>query len=494
MNLSQILERISYQHVQGQKDPDIQRICLDTRSVTKGDLFICIRGARFDSHSCLQEIADKGAAAVVIERPLSECGPLRPDTDMAVIQVPDCRIAQAQTAAAWFGHPAEKLTTIGITGSKGKTTAAHMLAGILEADGRRVGVLGTNGAEIAGKVYELSNTTPSAYEVQMYLRKMMEEGLDTAVIECSSQGLKQHRVDGFTFDCGVFLNISKGDHIGPNEHPDFEDYLRCKGMMIRCSRQGFVNHDDPMTAKLLEGMDTPVLSFGHTAASDYYVKSMQKTFADGAPGYTFETGGRLEGTFYVNLPGEFNVSNAVAAIAVADYLHASPKAIREGLSHLSIKGRFDLVYKSDDLTICVDFAHNGLSTRHHLEAVREYRPKRVVCVFGADGNRSKDRRYEMGEASGRLADFSIITSGHNRWESFDVIAKDILVGMHRTNGKYIIIPDRREAIRYAIEHREPGDFITILGLGHETYQEENGVKRHYSDAETVRELVKELIP
>ena len=492
MKLSKLFERSDYKILQGSLDREITGISLNTKQVADDNLFICIKGARFDSHSCLQEIADQGAAAIVVERPLAQCGPL--DADVTVIQTASTRIAEAQIEAAWYGHPADQLTTIGITGSKGKTTTTHMLAGILRCAGRKVGVIGTNGAEIGDEIHELANTTPSADEVQMYLREMVDKGMDTAVIECSSQGLKQYRVGGFQFDCGIFMNISEGDHIGPNEHPDFADYLRCKGLLIKNSKQGFVNQDDPRTAEMLQDIDTPVINFGRTPKADYYIKDTRKTFQNGMPGHTFTVGGRLEDTFYVNLPGEFNVDNALAAIAAADYLKVPVQAMKDGLAHLSIKGRFDLVYKSDDLTVCVDFAHNGLSTRNHLEAVREYHPKRIVCVFGADGNRSKDRRYEMGEASGRLADFSIITAGHNRWETFDAIADDILVGMHKTDGRYIIIPDRKKAIRYAIEHRQPGDFITILGLGHESYQEENGVKYPYSDIETVKELTRELIP
>ena len=207
---------------------------------------------------------------------------------------------------------------------------------------------------------------------------------------------------------------------------------------------------------------------------------------------SFTVGGRFCSRLHLNLPGEFNVGNALAAVSVAHHLKASEAAMKKALYHMSIKGRFDIVFRNDHFSVCVDFAHNGYSTRNHLEALREYHPKRLVCVFGADGNRSRHRRYEMGEASGRLADFSIVTSGHNRWESFEDILKDIHVGLDKTSGSYMVIPDRREAVRYAIEHAEEGDLITILGLGHESYQEENGVKYPYSDRDYVLQVTEEL--
>lgn len=490
MNLKQLLERMEYKVLQGSLEQEITRLCYDNRQVQQGDLFICICGARFDTHTCLEEIAQKGAAAVVVERPLSECGVFH--ADIPVIQVADTRVAEAELAAAYFGHPADKLTTIGITGSKGKTTTTHMLADILRADGRKVGTIGTNGAIIGDTVIELANTTPSSQDMQMYLARMVEAGLDTAVIECSSQGLMQHRTGGFTFDCGVFMNISTGDHIGPNEHKDFADYLYCKGLLIRQSRLGFVNMDDAWTEPMLRDIDTPVIRFGAQQTADYYMKNIEKTFADGQPGMSFEVGGRLNCHLHLNLPGEFNVANALAAVSVAHHLGASTEAMAQALDHMSIKGRFDIVFRNDKFAVCVDFAHNGYSTRNHLEALREYHPKRLVCVFGADGNRSRHRRYEMGEASGRLADFSIVTAGHNRWETFEDILRDIHVGLDKTSGSYLVIPNRKEAVRYAIEHAEPGDMITILGLGHESYQEENGIKYPYSDRDYVLQVIEEL--
>ena len=496
MTLGELVSRMTVTWICGGPDTPVTGLAFDSRKAAEGEVFLCIAGARFDSHDAIADVAARGVAAVIISKDPAACG-LGPDgvpgfPQTAVLQVADARLAEAELAAAWYGHPADRLKTIGITGSKGKTTCAHMVAGIFEAAGHSVGTIGTNGVTYAGQWFELTNTTPAAHEMQRYLREMADAGVDVAVIECSSQGLMQHRCSGFTFDAGIFMNISHGDHIGPNEHKDFADYLYCKGRLLRHSRHAFVCADDEHAQDVLAGVTAPVTTFGFAEGADYRLASVEKVFAQGAPGLHMAVEGRLQAELDVNLPGTFNAVNALAAVAVADTFGCGTAAMEEGLTHLHIRGRFEIVFKNSRMAVCVDFAHNGYSTRNHLEALREYHPKRLVCVFGADGNRSRDRRYEMGEASGRLADFSIITAGHNRWEPFEVIRDDILTGMHRTDGEYIVIPNRVEAIRYAMENAREGDLITILGLGHEFYQEEKGVMTPYSDKETVLRLAEEL--
>jgi UDP-N-acetylmuramoyl-L-alanyl-D-glutamate--2,6-diaminopimelate ligase len=496
-----LLNRIEYTLIHGALDTDIQGLCTDNRVCKAGDAFICIKGARFDTHTCVKQIAEAGAALIVVNTEWAdhhgeELSGLTGET--AVVSVSDTRLAKAQLAAAWYGHPADHLITIGVTGSKGKTTTTHMLASILQEGGYRVGTVGTNGAIIGQELYELNNTTPDSEELQMYLARMVDAGCQVAVIECSSQGLMQHRVSGFTFDYGIFTNIAEGDHVGPNEHKSFEEYLYCKSLLLRQSKQGIVNADDVHLSALLEGIETPLLFYGeegsdHRRPLDYEAYKMEKTFDGRDPGLDFCVKGALQGQFQVNLPGLFNVGNALAAIVVAHRMGVSVEAMARALCHLSIKGRIDMVYRSDCFQVCVDFAHNGYSTRNLLLALREYRPKRLICIFGADGNRAKSRRYEMGEASGRLADLSIVTSGHNRYESFEQIFQDISVGLSKTTGEYIVIPNRKEAIRYAIEHVEDGDLITIIGLGHETYQEENGIKYPYSDTEYVKSVIDQVM-
>lgn len=514
MKSQELLKDIPYRLICGDLESEVTGICADTRNVSAGDVFICIKGVRFDSHSKIAEIARMKPALIVVSEEWAGANfpaDMESGTELSganIAAVADTREAKAFIAAAFYGNPSGKLTVIGITGSKGKTTSAHMITSILEKAGFKTGLIGTNGAFTGQNItessgmnrehyteasYSLANTTPDSDEMQKYLAEMVDNGCTHAVIECSSQGLMLHRCDAIDFRYGIFTNIEHGDHVGPNEHSSFEEYLFCKGLLLKKSRTAIVNRDNEHTSQLLADVETPVIFYGHTDESDYRISQVEDTYEDGAPGIAFHVSGKLEGDFEVDLPGTFNAENALAAVAVCSELGISTGAMKEALSGISIKGRLEMVYTSPELSICVDFAHNGYSTGNLLKALRSYRPKRLVCVFGADGNRAVSRRIEMGEASGSLADLSIITSGHNRWETFDQILPYIKQGIDPTGGKYIVIPDREEAIRHAIFEHEDGDLITIIGLGHENYQEANGVKRLYSDREFALRTVREYL-
>ncbi|MBQ8639589.1 MAG: UDP-N-acetylmuramoyl-L-alanyl-D-glutamate--2,6-diaminopimelate ligase [Lachnospiraceae bacterium] len=528
MKIKELLKDLEYTWLQGSEETEVTGICHDNRKARPGDAFVCITGARHDSHDFVMELAEKGVSLLIVEKEI----PLPEGT--AAIRVSDTRLASPLLAAAFYGHPADRMVTVAVTGSKGKTTVTHMMADVFRAAGYRTGTIGTNGAilprtgvtfgDIPGAdqmeaidcaetpghdCYELSNTTPDAMEVQMYLAMMAKAGCTHVVIEVSSQGMKQHRVDGITFGYGIWTNIETGDHIGPTEHKDFEEYLTCKAMMINHSRIGFVNCDDVHAADFLshvelsdgsDGREKRLFRFGCGADADYRGYGLEECFDETSrqPGIRFGMHGKTEKEIFVNLPGTFNMYNALPVISIAEDLGISDEVINKALSALRIRGRFDIVFKNDHFQVCVDFAHNGYSTRNHLKALREYRPKRLVCVFGADGNRSRYRRYEMGEASALLADLSIVTAGHNRYETFEQIMADIQQGIDKAQAakkepvSYLVIPNRQNAIRYAIEHAEEGDMITILGLGHESYQEENGVKYPHSDIDFARQCCREL--
>ncbi|MGN0298251.1 MAG: UDP-N-acetylmuramoyl-L-alanyl-D-glutamate--2,6-diaminopimelate ligase [Lachnospiraceae bacterium] len=487
MKIKMLLERVEYELLQGNLEEEITGICHDNRQVAEGDAFLCIAGARFDTHNCIDEIAAKGAALIVVEKEVST------QADVTIVKVESTRKIASILASAFYGYPAEKMVTVGITGSKGKTTTTHMLADMLRAQGFETGTIGSNGAIFGDNLFDLDNSTPDPMEIQKYLAMMVKQGCTHAVIEVSSQGMKQYRVEGIPFEYGIWTNISEGDHIGGVEHKDFAEYLYCKAMLVQQSKHGFVFRDDPHTDALMAHITKPVTFFGYGDNADCVICDVEKIYEKDEPGFRFSIRGEVQGDYVLkSMPGLFNVSNAAAAICVAQKLGVSNEAVNQALGHLHIRGRFDMVYRGENFSVCVDFSHNGYSTRNHLKALREYHPKRIVCVFGADGNRSKSRRYEMGEASGSLADLSIVTSGHNRYETFEQILADIHVGLDKTDGAYIVIPERKKAIRYAIEHAEKGDLITILGLGHEHYQEENGVKYPYSDIDFVKETIKEL--
>ncbi|MGI6106703.1 MAG: Mur ligase family protein [Lachnospiraceae bacterium] len=549
MKIKDLIRGIPCTWLAGDPETEVTGICHDNRKMRQGDAFICVAGARFDTHTLIGQIAEAGASLIVVEKDV----PL--PRGAAAVRVEDSRLACPLLAAAFYGHPAEKMKTVGITGSKGKTTTAHMAAQMLRCAGKTVGTIGTNGAimpdrpernEIPGAdrktchpcgetpgsvVYELDNTTPDPIELQMYLAMMAKAGCTHAVIEVSSQAMKQHRVDGFIFDCGIWTNIEEGDHIGPNEHKDFAEYLRCKAGLINHSRIGFVNCDDPHLDAFLryvnlsdgsDGRPKRLWYFGTSQKADFRLSGFRETFDENEkrPGIAFDVtlrepaggepaeggekaadagdGGTRTEHLTAAFPGKFNMYNAAAAFCAADRMGVPVSAVNEGLNRLKIRGRFDIVFDNGHFRVCVDFAHNGYSTRNHLSALREYRPRRIVCVFSADGNRSVYRRTEMGEASALLADFSIVTEGHNRFETFEAICSDILKGIESAEKQmghkacYWVIPNRETAIRYAIENAQEGDFITILGLGHESYQEENGKKYPHADIEYVRKVCAEL--
>ena len=500
MTVKELLERIEYKVIKGTLDADVNSICYDNRKVTKGDLFVCIRGAYFDTHSVVKDIAGAGAAAIIVDKVWAEgqTGETIDSIDCNIIAVDDTRAAKAAVSAAWYGYPSEKMTVIGITGSKGKTTTTHMVWSMLLSAGIKAGMVGTTGGHIGEHDVHFGTTTPDSDKMQEFLAEMVDEGCTYAVVECSSQGLKLHRTDCIDFDYGIFLNIEKGDHISPTEHKDFAEYLDCKRRLLRASRTCIVNGDDEHATEMLDGVDGRVIKYGTNEQSDYILSDVHDVNEKRQPCVAFslsereDRSGAGEG-FVVGMPGAFNAWNAAAACVLAKECRLSADAVKEALMDIKVPGRLDMVCRSDELSVCVDYAHNGLSTRNLLKALRAYGPERIVCVFGCGGNRDLDRRPEMGEASGELADLSIITTEHNRFEEFQDILKGIMEGMNRTDGKYEIIEDRKEAIRHAIVDSKPGDLITILGIGNDGFQHDYGKDIPHDDISYSRECVEEWL-
>lgn len=492
MKLRNLLEELTYEIVRTAEteplDQEIAAVTLDSRKAEEGSLFVCIKGAAFDGHSFAPDVAKAGASVIVIEHEidLAEI----PQT-VTIVQVPDSRYALACISAAWFGHPARELTTIGITGTKGKTTTTYMVKSILERTGHKVGLIGTIEAVIGDKTYPAANTTPESYTVQKYFREMVEAGCDCVVMEASSQGFMLHRTAGFTFDYGIFTNIER-DHIGPNEHRDFEHYLECKKMLLKQCRIGIVNRDDSHFDQIIEGHTCELETYGLSPEADLRADDMQLVSAPGYLGISYHVRGLMDFPVEIDIPGKFSVYNSLTAIAICRHFGASPEMIVEALKDIRVKGRVELIKVSDDFTLMIDYAHNAMALESLLTTLREYHPHRLVSLFGCGGNRARDRRFEMGETSGRLADLTIITSDNPRNEDPQAIIDDIKTGISKTDGKYIEIIDRKEAIRYAIEHGEPGDIIICAGKGHETYQEINGVKHDMDERVLIAEVLEEL--
>ena len=493
MKLSNLLEKLEFEVTRGNSGErinpevvEIKDVVNDNRKISEGSLFICIKGANFDGHSCAKEAAEKKAAAIVVSQDVE----LPEGSDIAVVRVKDTRYAMAFISAAYFGNPASKLKTIGITGTKGKTTTTYLIRNMLENAGHKVGLIGTIEVIIGDEHIHAENTTPESFALQEYMAKMVEAGCDSVVMEVSSQGLMLHRTQGFTFDIGIFTNIEP-DHIGPNEHADFEDYMHCKSLLFKQCKVGILNGDDVHVDDILEGHTCKVQTYGFNEDCDLRAINLAYIHKPGELGVFFDTDGFLNMHAEIKTPGKFSVYNALCAIAVAHNLGCTPEEIAPALKEAKVKGRIEMVKVSDDFTLMIDYAHNAMALKSLLTTLRDYHPNRLICLFGCGGNRSKLRRFEMGEVSGRYADVTIITSDNPRFEEPEDIINDIETGMKKTYGKYIKITDRKEAIAYAIDHGEQGDIIVLAGKGHEDYQEIKGVKYHMDERELIQEILDE---
>ncbi len=482
--LKELLSDLTYECIRGTEDVEVTEVVYDSRKVTQGCLFICIPGAHADGHDFAAQVVESGARVLVVQRDVK----LPEEVEVTVIRVEDTRYAMAFISAAYFGHPAKRLKVIGITGTKGKTTTTYLVKNILEEAGRRVGLIGTIEVIIGDTHIHANNTTPESYLVQQYFKQMADAGCDTVVMEVSSQGLMLHRTQGFVFDYGIFTNIEP-DHIGPNEHKDFEDYLACKGLLFRQCLVGIVNKDDEHWEKVTAGHTCRIETYGIKQDADLRAEDLQLISGGGKLGVSFRVKGLMNFQAQLSMPGRFSVYNALTAIAICRHFGVSEEAVEKALPGAKVKGRIEFVKVSDDFTLMIDYAHNAMALQSLLSTLKEYEPHRLVCVFGCGGNRSRIRRFEMGEVSGRLADLTIITSDNPRFEEPLDIMEDIKTGIDRTDGNYVEICDRKEAIAYAIAHGEPGDIIVLAGKGHEDYQEIKGVKYPMDERELIRDIL-----
>lgn len=485
MKLNQWLNELEYELLQGDLTAEVEEVIYDSRKAAAKTVFVCLRGANVDSHRFIPDVIERGTSVIVSEEEVEA-----PD-HVTVLKVKNGRNALSLLSAARFGYPARKMTTIGVTGTKGKTTTTYMIKAILEACGQKTGLIGTNGALIAEEHFPTQNTTPESYILQEYFAKMVEAGCRYMVMEVSSQSYLMNRVDGLFFDYSIFLNISN-DHIGPNEHASFEEYLFYKKELLKNSRLCLVNRDDERFDEIIQGAAAQIKTFSLEQSADFMAKEIQYIREHGFVGLNFTMYGDYEGEFRVNVPGRFNVYNALAAVGLCSYFNLPKERVAHALEHMQIDGRMEIVYQSPKCTVIVDYAHNAVSMESLLTTLRDYHPKRLVCVFGCGGNRARDRRYSMGEISGTLADLSIITADNSRFEKVEDILSDIKTGLAKTKGAVIEIPDRREAIEYSLSHAEDGDIIAIIGKGHENYQEIEGVRYPFLDKTVVEEAVTKL--
>lgn len=482
--LKELLAKVEYECIRGSMEREVTDIIYDSRKVTPGSMFVCIPGALADGHNFAVSAVEAGAVVLLVEKEVE----LPREADVTVIKVPDTHYAMAFVSAAFFEYPAKQMKIIGITGTKGKTTTTYLVKSILEQAGRKVGLIGTIEIIVGDTHIHADHTTPESYLIQKYFREMADAGCDTVVMEVSSQGLMLHRTQGFVFDFGIFTNLEP-DHIGPAEHKDFDDYLHCKGLLFKQCKVGIVNHDDAHWEAVTEGHTCSLETYGIDTAADLRAENISFLKEAGTLGMAFDVTGLMNFPVKIATPGKFSVYNALTAIAICRHFGVKEENVKAALLNAKVKGRIEPVKVSDAFTLLIDYAHNAMALKSLLSTLREYEPHRLVCLFGCGGNRAKSRRYEMGEVSGRMADLTIITSDNPRTEEPQAIIEDIKLGIGKTDGKYVEICDRKEAIAYAIRHGEPGDIIVLAGKGHEDYQEINGVKYPMDERDLIRDIL-----
>lgn len=485
MELRQLLKDIDYTLLSGDLDIDIKDIENDSRKIAAGSLFFCISGSVVDGHTYIEDVCKKGAVAIIIEHDIDSF-----PEGVSVIKVEDSRYAMGMISSAFYGYPSRQMKVVGITGTKGKTTTNYMIKSMLESAGHKTGLIGTIEIIIGDKVIPASNTTPESLTTHRYLKEMLEAGMDSVVMEVSSQGLMLNRVAGIEFDYGIFTNLSE-DHIGPNEHKDYEEYRMWKSKLFEMCEVGIFNADDDSFEYMSAGHSCRTVTYGMSEGLDYVANNVRLYNREGSLGIEYDLTGEINADIIVDTPGKFSVYNSLAAIAIANEMGVAIDVIKDILTKIKVKGRVELIPISDSFTIMIDYAHNAVSLESILTTLKDYNPGRLVSLFGCGGNRSKVRRYEMGEVSGKIADLTIITSDNPRDEEPQDIIDDIKTGFNKTNGEYVEIIDRKEAIRYAIMNAKAGDVIVLAGKGHEDYQEIKGKKHHMDERDLIREILEE---
>ncbi len=486
MELKKILVGIEDLKAKGNLDLDIKGIDSNSKKIKPGYMFVAIKGFSTDGHKYINDAIESGATVIVIQEGC-DLKSIKLSTDVTVIMTKDTRKALAIFSCNFYGNPSKKLKLIGVTGTKGKTTTTFMIKEILEKAGHKVGLIGTIATYINGNmISESSRTTPESTELQRTFAQMVEAGVEYAIMEVSSQSLKLHRVDGCEFDIVVFTNFSE-DHISEKEHPDMQDYFESKLKLFKMCDNGIVNVDDIQVSKVPKMFpESKIMTYGIDNFCEVLAKDI--TITNSYVDFRVKISDRNE-RVKVDIPGRFSVYNALAAICVAKKLGISSDKVIEALVEIKVPGRSEMVPNKKEIPIMIDYAHSPESLQNILSAVKSYTRGKVISVFGCGGDRDKAKRPIMGEISGRIADFTFITSDNPRTENPEEIVKEIEEGIKKTKGNYKVVVDRTEAIKEAIKMATKLDIIVLAGKGHEPYQEINGEKFPYDERIIVKEII-----
>ncbi len=478
MQLSELLRDVPVREMTADPGLEIADVRYDSRQVGPGDLFVAVEGFQSDGHKFIPMAAERGAAAVLCAR--------KPDADIPYILTDDTRSALALVSAAYFGHPSRRLVMIGVTGTNGKTTSTTLIKHILEdCLGAKVGLIGTIANYIGDEEYPAARTTPESYDLQKLLRQMADAGCTHAVMEVSSHALFLGRTADIRFRAGLFTNLTQ-DHL--DFHGTMLGYAEAKAMLFSACDAAALNTDDSWSTFMAQRAACPTLSFGTHGGEELAAHDIAYT----AAGVRFTaTLGNQRAEVRLGIPGQFSVSNALTALAAGALLDIPLDAMAAALGRArGVKGRVEVVPTPEDYTIVIDYAHTPDALEKILQTMKAVAPGRVVAVFGCGGDRDATKRPIMGRIAAENADFLIVTSDNPRTERPDAIIRDIVEGVP-AGTPMTVIEDRPAAIRWAMDHHEPGDVIVLAGKGHETYQEVCGVKNHMDEREIVAAHLRE---
>ena len=483
MLLRKLTENMPYLlETKGDMDCDILSVCSNSRELVDRGLFFCIPGARFDAHNYAPQAVGNGCVALVVDHFV--------DVDVPQVKVSNVRAAMSRMAAAFYGNPAQEMRFVGVTGTKGKTTTTYMIKSIVETAGMKCGLVGTTGNMIGQKRIASNYTTPDPIDLQRDLRQMADEGVQVVIMEVSAHAIDMFRLDGMTFEVGAYTNLSQ-DHL--DYFGTMESYFECKKRLFTSGmvRNAVLNVDEETSADVLRDLDVPHLTFGIAAPADLFARDIEIT----EDGVSFDV--KLQGMhalpINLRMTGMFNVYNAIAAASCAMVLGVSHEDIKAGLEKIeNVPGRIEMLPTGTPYRVILDYAHAPDALDNILKTCRTFTKGRLIALFGCGGDRDKGKRPIMGRIGGELADLCILTSDNPRTEDPMVILESIREGIEETACPYVMIENRREAIRHALEIGQPGDVIALCGKGHETYQEIMGVKHPFDEKVVVAELLEEM--
>lgn len=457
-------------------ETEVGAIAYDSRNVKPGDVFVCIKGYQTDGHKYVKSACENGAAAIVASDKI--------EADVPVLYTPDTRIALALMSKAYFGNPLKNIKLIGVTGTNGKTTVTYLIKAILEAENKKVGLIGTNQNMIGDKIIPAERTTPESFELYKMFAQMAAEGAQYVVMEVSSHALELHRIGGCEFETAIFTNLTQ-DHL--DFHGSMENYFNAKKKLFSMCDSAVVNTDDAYGKRIAQQCGARMITYAVDCDACVRAKNIKIT----ARGVTYDLlCGTQQYDAQVAIPGKFSVYNSLAAICAAKSLGID---IQKSLDVLKtahgVKGRAEVVPTDTDYTVIIDYAHTPDGLENIISTVNEFKSARVITLFGCGGDRDRTKRPKMGKTAGSLSDFLIVTSDNPRTEEPSAIIDDIMPGVLESGCEYVRIENRREAIEYALTHAKAGDIIILAGKGHETYQILKEGTIHFDEREVIRDIL-----